>query len=160
MSTIHLIADPQIRVELATRGQYCGRITSWINRGTKKSGGTKRQKCQVDRRDYFEEYCATVYPDWDTCKELAKKMMDTADDELLAQIEKYYNAEDEPELYDPFEYLANLAFKVARDDLMTVERLGLRDEYLGTGSSTESLPHLVAVPTYNRPVLGCADKRK
>jgi hypothetical protein len=115
----------------------------------------KRRKSEL-RRDYFDEYCNRIYPDWDSCKRLAKELFDNADDELLAQIEAYRQAVTENDLYKPFEYLANRAFEAARDELMNAQKLGLQ----GVDSSTQPVPNFVAVPTFNRPISGCADKRK
>jgi hypothetical protein len=154
MNTIHPMADPHIRVELTTYGCYCG--------PTKCS--PKKRKPEGDGRDYFDEYCNAIFPSWATCKQLATTLVHGADDELIAVMNAYRDASSEADLYDPFEYLSNRAFEVARQDL--VEASMSRSRQNDVVSSTEAnlmldaLPNLVAAPTYSRPILGSAGDRK
>jgi hypothetical protein len=174
MNTIHPMADPHIRVELTTYGFYCGPIGCSPKKGASgkgssrksapKKGGTKKRKPEGDRRDYFDEYCNSVFPSWPTCKQLAMTLVHAADDELIAAMNAYRDAPSEHGLYDPFEYLANRAFELARRDL--VEALKPRSRQNNAVSNTEAnvmldaLPNLVAAPTYSRPILGSAGDRK
>src|SRR5271170_7470554 len=67
MNTIHTLADPHLRYELKTQGQYCGPI----------------HKQTDDIRDYFDDYCNCLFfPNWATCKDEAVTLLVTNDDEL------------------------------------------------------------------------------
>ena len=111
MKTIHAIADPYLRVELSTHGQYC----EPTNPGTQKKGGrTKKRQRVGDDRDYFDEYCASVFPDWNSCKELAATLNNADDEQLVANLDTYGISLQEENLYEPFEYLANRALELAR----------------------------------------------
>jgi hypothetical protein len=169
MNTIHPMADPHIRVELTTYGCYCGPTKcspkkSAPKKGSSKKSGTKKRKPEGDGRDYFDEYCNAIFPSWATCKQLATTLVHGADDELIAVMNAYRDASSEADLYDPFEYLSNRAFEVARQDL--VEASMSRSRQNDVVSSTEAnlmldaLPNLVAAPTYSRPILGSAGDRK
>jgi hypothetical protein len=157
---VHAMADPHLRVELSTQGQYCGPTNSPTKSGTKKRGkkgrGTKKRKSESDDRDYFEEYCQSVFTDWDNCKKLATTLISTADNQLTANIEAYRNALCEDDLYDPFQYLANRAFELARQDDVSKQT----SQCNGVNVTPNLLLNLLLVPTYNRPILGCADKRR
>ena len=109
------MADPHIRVELTNFGQYCG-VTNSPSGGTKNSGkrGVTKKRKLDDGRDYFDDYCKSVFEDWDTCKNLAASLIDASDEQLLANIEAYRQGSREDELYDPFEKLANRVFQFAR----------------------------------------------
>ena len=158
MKTIHAMADPHIRVELINLGQYCG-VANSASGGTKNSGkrGTKKRKLD-DGRDYFDDYCKSVFEDWGGCKKLAASLIDAGDDELLTNIEVYRQGSREDELYDPFEELANRVFQFARRALIDASKSRSRRS---RASTAKDLPlNLVAVPTYSRPIHGCADKRK
>ena len=146
------MADPHIRVELTKSGQYCG-----VTKDSGKRGATKKRKLDGGR-DYFDDYCKSVFEDWDACKELAASLIDAGDDELLTNIEAYRQGSREDELYDPFEKLANRVFQFARRALIGASKLRSR---CSRASTAKDLPlNLVAVPTYSRPIHGCADKRK
>jgi len=71
-------------------------------------------------------------------------------------IQKYREASSERQLYTPFKYLANRAFKAARHALGAAGP-GAWDD---GGEDLEDLPNLLAVPTHDRPLLGCAGERK
>jgi hypothetical protein len=167
MRTIHAIADPHLRVEMATHGQYCGPMKSArvkrrpSKRSPNKRGPNKRRR-GGDDRDYFDEYCNSIFSDWRGCKQLATTLINAGDEELAANIKAYRDGSCEECLYDPFGYLANRAFRVARQDLLASK---LSSSHNGTVSSAEvgledTLLNLVAVPAHNRPVLGCAGDRK
>lgn len=147
MNTIHAMADPHLRVELRNHGQYCGPM--------------KRRRDDV--RNYFEEYCQTVFPNWTRCKELASALIDAREDQLDANIQTYRRGSHEKPLYDPFEYIANRAFEAARQHIADASRSPDSDV---ANSSTDAhvMPdislNLMAVPTYDHAVLGCAADRK
>ena len=139
MNTIHPIADPHLRYEFSTKSQYCA----------------LQRKQDDDTRDYFEEYCNSVFfLNWPSCKDLAADLMAACDDEMEFNIQRYRDALNERQLYDPFKYLAGRAFKAARN------AMGSAGPLADTGAASETLPNLMAVPTYNRPLLGCAGERK
>jgi len=139
MNTIHPIADPHLRYEFSAKGQSCA----------------PQRKQDDDTRDYFEEYCNSVFfPNWPSCKDLAADLMAACDDEMDSSIQKYRDALNERQLYDPFKCLAGRAFKAART------AMGAAGPLADTGAASGTLPNLLAVPTYNRPLLGCAGERK
>src|ERR1700733_793448 len=73
MNTIHSIADPHLRYEFSTKGGYCA----------------PQRKQDGDARDYFEEYCNSVFfPNWPSCKNLAADLMAACDDEMELNIQK------------------------------------------------------------------------
>jgi len=156
------MADPHIRLELIYDGQYCGpmNLPSDGTQNRRKKGGrrAKKQK-RDDARDYFEDYCESVFEDWNACKHLAATLIDAGDDVLLVNMEAYRAGSREDELYDPFGELANRVFQLARQALLSSSKL--RSRRSGAASAAKDVPlNLVAVPTYNRPIHGCADKRK
>jgi hypothetical protein len=81
-------------------------------------------------------------------------LINAADDQLITNIEANCNALCEDDLYDPFQYLANRAFEFARQDDVLKQSLGN-----GVNVTPDLLLNLLSVLTYNRPILGCADKR-
>jgi hypothetical protein len=158
MKSIHAIADPHLRVELSSYGQYCGPTKPPTKRGTKKcekGRGAKKRRRVSDDRDYFDEYCGSVFSDWDSCKKLAATLINAPDDELAANIEAYRDADREDDLYGPFQYLANRALELARQDLVNQSASSS-----AVSNQTPDLLNLAAVPTYNRPILGCVGDRK
>ena len=156
MKTNHSIADPHLRVELSTYGQYCGPMKRATQVVTKTECGARKRQRVDDGRDYFNEYCDSVFPGWDSCKDLAATLNNAGDAELVASMETYSKALRENYLYAPFEYLANRTFELARQDLLHALKAGSKTE----ANVTPALLHLRAVPTYNRPILGCAGDRK
>jgi hypothetical protein len=139
MNTIHPIADPHLRYEFSAKGQSCA----------------PHRRQDGDTRDYFEEYCNSVFfPNWPSCKGLAADLMAACDDEMESNIQKYRDALNERQLYDPFQYLAGRAFETARD------AMGAAGPLADTSAASETLPNLLAVPTHNNPLLGCAGERK
>ena len=139
LNTVHSIADPHLRYEFSVKGQYCA----------------PQRKQDDDTRDYFEEYCNSVFfPNWPSCKDLAADLIAACDDEMELNIQKYKDALNERQLYDPIEYLAGCAFDAARN------AMGAAGPLEDTGAASETLPNLLAVPTYDRPLLGCAGERK
>ena len=152
MKTNHSIADPHLRVELSTYGQYCGPMKRPAEVGTRTGCRMRKRQRVDDGRDYFHEYCDSVFPGWDSCKDLGATLNNAGDNELVASTETYTKALRQEYLYAPFEYLANRAFEVARQDLVNA----LKTE----GNVPPVLLNLRAVPTYNRPILGCAGERK
>ena len=156
MNTIHSMADPHIRVEFTNHGLYCGRVS----RASKKRR-TKKRTPEDHGRDCFEGYCNSALPSWATCKELAAALVCAGDDELIAAFNAYRDALCEEDLYNPFEFLANHALKAARQDaLRAVWGHSGPIPRTWTGVTPDSLPNLLAVPTHDCPILGCADKRK
>jgi hypothetical protein len=152
MNTMHSMADPHLRLELATHGQYCGPRQQ------------KTRPCGADDRDYFDEYCNSVFPRWETCKQLGRQLVDTGDDKLIASVKACRNASRENHLYDPFEYFANRTFEAARQDFVEVLEQSL---LAGDGASSANAnavpdppPYLVAARAHDRFVLGCAGERK
>ena len=168
MKTIHAIADPHLRVELRTHGQYCGPMNSTTEGGTKKGRkkgrGTKKRRLGGDGRDYFEDYCDSVFPGWDSCKKLAMTLVDADDGELHANIEAYCDASTEDELYSPFEILANRVFRRARQHVVDAPKPS--SHHIGgvpapeASMSPKPLLNLVAAPAHDRPVMGCAGDRQ
>jgi len=139
LNTVHSIADPHLRYEFSVKGQYCA----------------PQRKQDDDTRDYFEEYCNSVFfPNWPSCKDLAADLIAACDDEMELNIQKYKDALNERQLYDPIEYLADHAFKAARN------AMGPTGPLADTHDASDTLPNLLAIPTYNRPLLGCAGERK
>ena len=156
MKTNHSIADPHLRVELSMHGQYCGPMKRPAHvEGKMECGARKRQRVD-DGRDYFDEYCDSAFPGWDSCKDLAATLNDAGDNEFVANMGTYGKALREDALYEPFEHLANRAFEFARQDLVNALKSGSKTE----ANMTPDLLNLRAVPTYNRPILGCAGERK
>lgn len=155
------MADPHLRVELTKSGQYCAAMKSQKKGGTKKCGGegreTKKRKLgaegvkevQDNDRDYFDDYCSSVFPKWNSCKELATAIIDADDDEMVKRIGLYGDAARESDLYDPFEFLCNRILERARQAASAE-----------AGVTPDSLPNLVAVPAHSRPMIGCAADRK
>ena len=116
-----------------------------------------QQKQDDDIRDYFEENCISIFfPNWASCKDLAATLIATSDDEMEVNIQKYRDASSERQLYMPFKYLANRAFKAARHALGAVGPDARRDRE----ADLADLPNLLAVPAHDRPLLGCAGERK
>jgi len=154
------MADPHLRVELTTLGQYCAAMKS--QKGGTRGGGreTKRRKLGVEGvkevkkkqdndRDYFDDYCSSVFPKWKSCKELATAIIDADDDEMVSHIGLYGDASRESDLYDPFELLCNRVLERARQAASAE-----------AGVTPDSLPNLVAVPAHSQPMMGCAADRK
>lgn len=135
-----------------------------MNCKTKKYGNkrrTKKRKLVDDGRDHFDEYCNSALPEWDSCKELATVLIDSDDGELVANIEAYCNALCEDDLYDPFEFLSNRAFKIGRQNLVDAGKQ--HDDGFPTTEADvalDSSPNIVAVPAHSRPMIGCAADRK
>ena len=116
-----------------------------------------QQKQDDDTRNYFEEYCNSVFfPNWALCKDLAVALVAACDDDMELHIQEYRDASSERQLYPPFKCLANRAFKAARHALVAA---GPGARHNG-GADFADLPNLLAVPTHDRPLLGCAGERK
>ena len=177
MNTVHAIADPHLRAELAASGQYCGPMKrARMNHWPSKSGPSKRRpikrrpvqrRCEDGGRDYFEEYCNSIFTDWQGCKKLATTLVDASDEELVANIKAYRDGSckgsHEKYLYDPFRCLANRVFQVARQDLVASRLSSSHDDAVSTTEfkmTADTVPNLMAIPTHDCPILGCAVDRK
>jgi len=115
----------------------------------------RRNENLNDGRDYFDNYCKSVFEDWDACKELAASLIDADDEESLATSSRQGSRDDE--LYDPLEKLVNLVFQFARRALIDASKSRSRRS---RASTAKDLPlNLVAVPTYDRPIHGCAESK-
>ena len=116
-----------------------------------------QQKQDDDIRDYFDEYCISIFfPNWPFCKDLAAALVAARDDNMELNIQKYRDASSERQLYTPFRYLANRAFATTRHAL---EAAGPGVRHDGEADLAD-LPNLLAVPAHDRPLLGCASERK
>ena len=76
-------------------------------------------------------------------------------------MDTYGIALQEEDLYEPFEYLANRALELTRQDLVGASKS--RSQHAVSMSQTNVIPDLLnlrAVPTHDCPILGCAGDRK
>ena len=167
MKTIHAMADPHIRLELANYGQYCGLTSAPRGAGTTNSGKKgRRTKRRVSGGDShkFNHFCGSAFKEWDTCKQLGTELINAGDDELLAAIKAYRNVSCEEKIYAPFETLANRALQCAQQAFVDASGSSPQDNLTvlsAEANMTPDLPlNLLAVPTHSRPIHGCADKRK
>ena len=170
MKTIHAMADPHIRIELTNHGQYCGPTNPPRRARTKKSGKKGRGKKQRvpggDNPEQFDHYCDSAVNDWDTCKQLGTELINSGDDQLVADIEAYRDVSCEEKIYSPFERIVNRAFQFARESFVDVDVSGPSPPHNLSLSTAETKfkpdlsLNLLAVPTHSRPIHGCADKRK
>ena len=78
-------------------------------------------------------------------------------------MDTYDIALQEEDLYEPFEYLANRALELARQDLVGATKSSSQQNAAVATSQANVIPDLLnlrAVPTHDRPILGCAGDRK